>query len=306
MYSKDEYIIFSLLNTYEEKINANFFYKIFKISILEKENIFKMSNKKLLAFLNEKCLFNETQILKIMKFLNKDFIKSLDIKNVYLECEKNNIQILSQIDREYPKNFLKIKRPPYVIYLKGKLPEKNKFKHIVALVGTRKLSLEGEEFAKNIAEFLKKENIFNVSGLAIGADTVGHKICLGKTGAILGQGLALDIYPNQNKDLANKILENNGFLLSELPPLTKVSRNNLIQRNRLQVALADFIVIIETVLKGGTVHTFKYATQEKKDIYIAKFNNEFINKYKKYLITIENSNDLEFNLKLKKEQKTLF
>lgn len=306
MYSKDEHIIFSILNTYDQKINTNFFYKIFKLSNLYRENIFDMHEQSLLLFLKDKCFFNEKQISKIFYFLNKNFIKNIDISNIYNEAEISNIKILCQKDNDFPKNFLGIKNPPYVIFLKGKFKKNIKFKKIAALVGTRKMSSNAKKFAEEIAIFFKNENIFNVSGLANGCDTIGHQICIENTGAILGQGLATSLYPKKNLKLAEEILENDGFLLSELPPSTNISKNKLIERNRLQSAFADFIVIVETGLKGGTVHTFKYAREQNKKIYIGNFNREFLDKYSKNLISIKNSEDLKRNLFFEEIQKTLF
>lgn len=129
---------------------------------------------------------------------------------------------------------------------------------------------------------------------------------LQKTGAILGQGLDLAIYPRENIKLAEKILENKGFLLSELIPQTEVSLFSLIKRDRLQSALTSGIVIAETGIKGGTVNTFKYAREQKKKIFISDINKEFIEKYRKDLIVIKNSLDFEKKLKNNLEQKNLF
>ena len=60
---------------------------------------------------------------------------------------------------------------------------------------------------------------------------------LQKTGAILGQGLDLEIYPRENIKLAEMILENNGFLLSELIPQTEISLFSLIKSNPLNKKL---------------------------------------------------------------------
>ena len=129
---------------------------------------------------------------------------------------------------------------------------------------------------------------------------------LQKTGAILGQGLDLEIYPRENIKLAEMILENNGFLLSELIPQTEISLFSLIKRDRLQSALTSGIVIAETGIKGGTVNTFKYAREQKKKIFVSDINRKFIEKYRKDLIVIKNSLDFEKKLKNNLEQKNLF
>ena len=122
----------------------------------------------------------------------------------------------------------------------------------------------------------------------------------------MGQGLDLEVYPKENIKLAEKILENNGFLLSELIPKQELSIFSLIKRDRLQSALTSGIIIAETGVKGGTVNTFKYAREQKKKIFISDINREFIEKYRKDLIIIKNSLDFEKKSKNNLIQKNLF
>ena len=75
---------------------------------------------------------------------------------------------------------------------------------------------------------------------------------------------------------------------------------SLIKRDRLQSALTSGIIIAESRIKGGTVNTFKYAKEQKKKIFIADINKDFIEKYGKDLIIIKNSFDFE-----KKNKKTI-
>jgi len=168
-----------------------------------------------------------------------------------------------------------IKESPYVIFIKGNLPSNEELEKSFAIVGTRKPSKEGIAFARDIGQYLSRNNIYNISGLALGIDTEGHNMSLQKTGAILGQGLDLEIYPRENIKLVEMILENNGFLLSELIPQTEISLFSLIKRDRLQSALTSGIIIAETGIKGGTVNTFKYAREQKRKIFVSDINREF-------------------------------
>ena len=199
-----------------------------------------------------------------------------------------------------------IKESPYVIFVKGNLPSNEELEKSFAIVGTRKPSKEGIDFARDIGNYLSKNNVYDISGLALGVDTEGHNMSLQKTGAILGQGLDLEIYPRENIKLAEMILESKGFLLSELIPQAELSLFSLIKRDRLQSALTSGIVIAETGIKGGTVNTFKYAREQKKKIFISDINKEFIEKYRKDLIVIKNSLDFEKKLKNNLIQKNLF
>ncbi len=114
---------------------------------------------------------------------------------------------------------------------------------------------------------------WNISGLATGCDEYGHIGSLGATGAILGQGLATDLFPEQNRELARKIIENNGFLMSELPPSTKSVNLYFILRNRLQSGLTKGIFVVETSDNSGTLHTVKYSLEQGKATYVLDVNN---------------------------------
>ena len=304
MYSKEELLIFSFINSNYDISIQNLTYKIFNFSNKENINFFKLNRIEKIEFL--KSFFSEANIEKILSIFDKLSLYKIEAEKIVKNCEEKSIKIFYYSYENYPKNLMDIKESPYVIFVKGNLPPNEELEKSFAIVGTRKASKEGIDFAKDIGQYLSKRNIYNISGLALGIDTVGHSNTLLKTGAILGQGLDLKIYPRENIKLAEMILKNNGFLLSELIPQTEISLFSLIKRDRLQSALTSGIVIAETGIKGGTVNTFKYAREQKKKIFISDINKEFIEKYKKDLMIIKNSLDFEKKLKNNLVQKNLF
>ena len=304
MYSKEELLIFSFINSNYDISIQNLTYKIFNFSNKENINFFKLNRIEKIEFL--KSFFSENNMEKTLNIFDRINLYKIEVEKIIKNCEEKNIKIFYYSYENYPKNLIDIKESPYVIFVKGNLPSNEELEKSFAIVGTRKPSKEGIDFAKDIGSYLSKNNIYNISGLALGIDTVGHNMSLQKTGAILGQGLDLEIYPRENIKLAEMILENNGFLLSELIPQTEISLFSLIKRDRLQSALTSGIIIAETSIKGGTVNTFKYARDQKKKIFISDINKEFIEKYRKDLIVIKNSLDFEKKLKNNLEQKNLF
>lgn len=287
MYSKEELLIFSIINSKHDIGIQNLVNKIFKFSNKENLNFFNLNREDKIEFLN-------------------NFLSEENIEKIFKICEEKSINIFYHSYENYPKSLMNIKESPYVIFIKGTLPIDKELEKAFAIVGTRKASQEGINFAKDIGTYLAKNDIYNISGLALGIDTVGHETCLHRTGAILGQGLDLEIYPRENINLAKMILENNGFLLSELIPQQELSMFSLIKRDRLQSALTSGIIIAESGIKGGTVNTFKYAKEQKKKIFIADINKDFIEKYGKDLIIIKNSFDFEKKIKNNLEQINLF
>ena len=304
MYSKEELLIFSFINSNYDISIQNLTYKIFNFSNKENINFFKLNRIEKIEFL--KSFFSEANIEKILSIFDKLSLYKIEAEKIVKNCEEKSIKIFYYSYENYPKNLMDIKESPYVIFVKGNLPSNVELEKSFAVVGTRKPSKEGIDFARDIGQYLSRNNIYNISGLALGIDTEGHNMSLQKTGAILGQGLDLEIYPRENVKLAEMILENNGFLLSELIPQTEISLFSLIKRDRLQSALTSGIIIVETGIKGGTVNTFKYAREQKKKIFISDINKEFIEKYKKDLIVIKNSLDFEKKLKNNLIQKNLF
>ena len=303
MYSKEELLIFSFINSNYDISIQNLTYKIFNFSNKENINFFKLNRIEKIEFL--KSFFSEDNIEKILSVFDKLALYKIETEKIIKNCEEKNIKIFYYSYENYPKNLMNIKESPYVIFIKGNLPSNEELEKSFAIVGTRKPSKEGIDFARDIGQYLSQNSIYNISGLALGIDTEGHNMSLQKTGAILGQGLDLEIYPRENIKLAEMILENNGFLLSELIPQTEISLFSLIKRDRLQSALTSGIIIAETGIKGGTVNTFKYAREQKKKIFVSEINKEFIEKYKKNLIIIKNSLDFEKKLKNNLEQKNL-
>ena len=304
MYNKEELLIFSFINSNYDISIQNLSYKIFNFTNIENINFFKLNRIEKIEFL--KSFFSEDNIEKILSVFDKLTLYKIEVEKIIKNCEEKNIKIFYYSYENYPKNLINIKESPYVIFVKGNLPSNEELEKSFAIVGTRKASKEGIAFARNIGQYLSKNNIYNISGLALGIDTIGHNNTLQKTGAILGQGLDLEIYPRENIKLAEMILENNGFLLSELIPQTEISFFSLIKRDRLQSALTSGIVIAETGIKGGTVNTFKYAREQKRKIFISDINREFIEKHKKDLIIIKNSLDFEKKTKNNLVQKNLF
>mgnify|MGYP000993433382 FL=1 len=304
MYSKEELLIFSFINSNYDISIQNLTYKIFNFSNKENINFFKLNRIEKIEFL--KSFFSEDNIEKILSIFDKLSLYKIEAEKIVKNCEEKSIKIFYYSYENYPKNLMDIKESPYVIFVKGNLPSNVELEKSFAVVGTRKPSKEGIDFARDVGQYLSRNNIYNISGLALGIDTEGHNMSLQKTGAILGQGLDLEIYPRENVKLAEMILENNGFLLSELIPQTEISLFSLIKRDRLQSALTSGIIIAETGIKGGTVNTFKYAREQKRKIFISDINKEFIEKYKKDLIVIKNSLDFEKKLKNNLIQKNLF
>lgn len=100
--------------------------------------------------------------------------------------------------------------------------------------------------------------------MARGIDTVAHQAAVeagGITAAVLGNGLDT-VYPRENEALALRIVETGGALISKQDLGERVTAANLVRRNRLQSGLSATTVVCKTDLKGGTMHTARFAQQQ--------------------------------------------
>jgi len=118
---------------------------------------------------------------------------------------------------------------------------------------------------------LCNENVI-VSGLADGVDFEAHLAAVenrGKTIAILGQGVNM-ISSQPKRDLAEKIIETGGLIVTEHFPDELPTKFSFLNRNRLQSALSEKVFVIESEEKGGTMYTAKKALEQKKELYVFK------------------------------------
>lgn len=145
----------------------------------------------------------------------------------------------------------------------------------VAIVGARKAGEKGCHIAYNCAVECAKNGEVVISGMALGCDTAAHQGCLsvnGKTIAIVASGLDIT-HPKENKPLQDRILQNEGLLLSEQVIGVKANPTRLIARNRLQAALCQKLIVAECPIHSGTMHTVRFAQKYEKKIYAGQFTH---------------------------------
>lgn len=210
-------------------------------------------------------------------------------KFILESCIKQGIGVSSYYDDDFPHSLRNTINedgkldPPIIIFYKGdfsitKSPG-------VAIIGTREVSDFGAKAGMYVSQEFAKRGFNIVSGLAIGCDTIGHRGALsveGKTIAILGHGLD-SVYPAENTELAQQIVDNGGVLLSEYPIGIEVNRYNLVARDRLQAALSLATVVIQTGEQGGTMHAANATLKSSKPLYVLKFQSKEQNEHDKSL-----------------------
>lgn len=178
------------------------------------------------------------------------------------------IKIIPISSKYYPNTLKQLDDAPAIIYIKGNYITKRDEKSI-ACVGSRSYSTFGANAVNSLVSVLTNENFAIISGLAEGIDTEAHKVCLrnrGRTIAVLAHGLD-QIYPKVNKELAEEILNSGGTLVSEYPVGTKIEKYRFVKRNRIIAGLSKCVILFESKIKSGSMHTVKYALNYNKKIF---------------------------------------
>lgn len=169
-------------------------------------------------------------------------------------ASSEGFRIVSPADADYPSLLASTKDDPFLLFVKGHFAEdQNKS---VAIIGTREPTEHGVVIAERLTDFFVRSGWSVVSGLALGCDAVAHKRAVasgGHTVAVLAHGLQT-IAPAKHKSLAAEIVESGGALVSQYSFGTPAIPQNFVQRDMTQAGLASGVVMVQSDLKGGSLH----------------------------------------------------
>lgn len=184
------------------------------------------------------------------------------------------IQEISINSKEYPTKLRSIYDPPKKIYVLGNKKIINQ--KGIAIVGSRNATQYGKKVAYEISKQLTEKGVNVISGLAIGIDEYAHigsiraqkeNIDIGKTIAILGSGID-KIYPKQNIELARKIIQTGGCIISEYPLGESPKRLHFPQRNRIISGLSNGVLVVEATKTSGSLITVDFAIEQGKEVFV--------------------------------------
>ena len=174
--------------------------------------------------------------------------------------------ILTLADADYPQSLLESPDPPVLLYLKGRRELLNR--PMLAIVGSRNATAQGERDAEAFARNLGDAGLTIVSGLALGIDAAAHRGALqsaASTVAIIGTG-ADRLYPARNSALAREIAER-GAILSEYPLGTPALAANFPRRNRIISGLAQGCLVVEAAPRSGSLITARLAAEAGREVF---------------------------------------
>ena len=202
------------------------------------------------------AMYKELSVSK-MRALPADRMRMMELHGMQCVCCE---------DAEYPEELKELQDRPYMLYYKGKLPDKNE--KCVAIIGARNCSDYGRRSADYFGRELARAGVSIISGMAVGIDGLAQTACIkggGVSYAVLGSGVDV-IYPRGNTELY-KNLTDRGGVISEYGPGTAAHALHFPRRNRIISGLADLVLVIEAREKSGTFITVEAALEQGRDVY---------------------------------------
>ncbi len=170
---------------------------------------------------------------------------------------------------DLPPLLKEIPQPPRLLYVSG---DPNCLANpSVAIVGTRAITPYGEKACAYITTACVRAGLTIVSGLATGVDAVAHQTALelgGTTIAVLGSGLGDTVlFPAGHRQLAKRIIDHGGAVISEYPADTVARRHHFLARNRILAGLSLATIVIEAAHQSGAINTAHHAIEANRLVY---------------------------------------
>ncbi len=190
------------------------------------------------------------------------------------EAERRSVKIIDKHCKEYPPLLKHIPDKPIILHIKGE--SKLDYSKMLSVVGTRNATHYGIQQTNKFINEMPGTGTCIVSGLALGIDTQAHISAIENnlpTIAVLGHGLDI-IYPSTNKELAERILNNGGTIISEMPFGTPILAGIFPRRNRIIAGISHATLVVEASIKGGALITAAFANGYNRTVFAIAGRND--------------------------------
>lgn len=196
--------------------------------------------------------------------LNRDLSAA---EEILADCGRLGLRVLTLQDAEYPRRLRSIYDPPFLLYVKGRLPAFDE-EAAIAAVGTRECTPYGVASAERLGQELSACGGLVVTGLAKGVDSAAARGALRAGGRVVGvTGNGLDVYyPHESRELYDDVAAV-GTLISEYPPGTEPDGHHFPVRNRIMSGLSVAALVIEAPERSGALITARLALDQGRDVY---------------------------------------
>ena len=215
----------------------------------------------------EKCTSDALNVLGQRAYDALQQARAREVDGVIMELDRAGAFAVTQDMPFFPERLKSIPDAPDLLFVRGTLPQD--MAPALAVVGARRDTRYGREQTKKIVVPLAQAGTVIVSGLARGIDTAAHEAALyggGCTVAVLGNGI-LDVYPPENRSLADTIVLRGGAIVSEFAPKAGPRPYHFPLRNRLISGMSDALLLVEARLKSGTASTVAHALDQSREVF---------------------------------------
>ena len=186
--------------------------------------------------------------------------------NALALAQSLGVQVLLVRDPAYPESLLPFEDAPPLLFVRGTLPTTPG----LALVGSRRATSYGKGQATRFATAFAEAGFLVVSGGAAGVDTAAHRGALdagGVTIAVIACGLDY-VYPAENRGIFERIVAQNGAIVSEFSIGTRPEPWRFPARNRIIAGLSQATVVIEAPDQSGALITARNAAEYGRDVWV--------------------------------------
>ncbi|WP_378185999.1 DNA-processing protein DprA [Aquimarina sp. W85] len=180
--------------------------------------------------------------------------------------EKNNIQLITYLDDDYPDKLKHCIDGPVILFGRGAIDLKSK--KLLSIVGTRKVTNYGISFCEELVETLAPLDPVIVSGFAYGVDITAQRAAIKhglQTIGCLAHGLN-QMYPKTHTKYIDQVEANGGFY-TDFWSTDVFDRNNFLSRNRIIAGISEATLVIESADKGGSLVTAEIANSYNRDVF---------------------------------------
>jgi DNA processing protein len=197
---------------------------------------------------------------------DRTWLERIDPSATETAVARAGARFLTPADPEYEDRLNDLRDPPAGLFLLGRpLGEQTER---VAVVGARKCTTLGRDVAEDLSRALVVSGLGVVSGAAHGIDAAAHRGALqaaGRTVAVLGSGIDVH-YPASSRGLIERIAES-GTVVSEYPPGVPAEPQRFPARNRIVVALARALVVVEGAARSGSRISVDHALDLGREVF---------------------------------------
>lgn len=155
--------------------------------------------------------------------------------------------------------------PPSALYYRGDVsllqaPQK------IAIVGTRKPNPYTKSFVATLAQKIAQCGGVVVSGGALGVDITAHMHALPRTIMFSPSSLEF-LYPRSNAAIITQMMSQS-LVLSEYERNYMPHKFSFLERNRLVIAISDYIIIPQADLISGSMQSARIALELNKPLFV--------------------------------------